>query len=100
MELVEECDAHFSAAVESGLIPPGTILTDRAGRHSVVVRADGTVALGMIVGSIHKIGALAQGLPACNGWTFWHMAEGGRRAPIDEMRSTIRAAMRAGGAEV
>ena len=25
------------------------------------------------VGSIHRIGALAQGLEACNGWTFWHV---------------------------
>ena len=25
------------------------------------------------VGSIHRIGALAQGLEACNGWTFWHI---------------------------
>jgi modification methylase len=37
------------------------------------VRADGTLALGPAIGSIHKIGALAQGLPACNGWTFWHV---------------------------
>ncbi|MGB2729966.1 MAG: modification methylase, partial [Methylovirgula sp.] len=43
-----------------------------------------------IVGSIHKIGALAQGLPACNGWTFWHTERSGNLAPIDALRATIR----------
>ena len=47
-------------------------LTDERRRHRAIVRADGSLALGSIVGSIHKVGALAQGLPACNGWTFWH----------------------------
>ena len=47
-------------------------------RHSALVRADGALAAGPAVGSIHKIGALVQGLPACNGWTFWHVERGGR----------------------
>ena len=55
------------------------------------MRADGTVALGQIVGSIHKMGALAQGLPACNGWTFWHVERQGRRVCIDEFRTKMRA---------
>ena len=37
------------------------------------MRADGAVSLDGTVGSIHRIGALAQGLEACNGWTFWHV---------------------------
>ncbi|MFZ0605081.1 MAG: modification methylase, partial [Roseiarcus sp.] len=45
-------------------------------------------------GSIHKIGALVQGLPACNGWTFWHLERGGRLTPIDELRAAMRATMR------
>jgi modification methylase len=80
----------FSAVVERGLIAPGTALTDGRGRVSAMVRAEGTIAHGGIVGSIHKIGALAQGLPACNGWTFWHYEEGGALKPIDELRSRIR----------
>ena len=84
----------FAAVVEAGLIPPGTRLRDRAGRHSVTVRADGTVSLGVIAGSIHKVGALAQGLPACNGWTYWHVERGGALVPIDDVRGTVRAAIR------
>jgi len=45
-------------------------------------------------GSIHKIGALAQGLPACNGWTFWHFFREGKYEPIDALRSSVRASLR------
>ena len=66
------------------------ILTDERRRHQAVVRADGAIMLGEIVGSIHKIGALAQGLPACNGWTFWHYSDGPSLRPIDVLRGVIR----------
>ena len=92
-----EARVAFAAVVEAGLLAPGTRLTDARRRHSVVVRPDGTVALGMIVGSIHKIGALAQGLPACNGWTFWHVERAGQLVLIDDFRTDLRAAMRDGG---
>jgi modification methylase len=84
----------FAAIVEAGLIAPGEILTDEKKRHSVIVRAEGTVSIGPITGSIHKIGALAQGLPACNGWTFWHFEREGRLEPIDSVRSLVRARLR------
>jgi modification methylase len=84
----------FAEVVDAGLIAAGEMLTDERRRFSAIVRADGTLALGDIVGSIHKIGALAQGLPACNGWTFWHVARGNKLEPIDSMRATIRVAMK------
>jgi modification methylase len=87
----------FLSVVEAGLIAPGATLTDAKRRHQATVRADGTIALGQIVGSIHKIGALTQGLPACNGWTFWHLETPEGLTCIDEMRGKIRAAMRDSG---
>jgi modification methylase len=86
-----EARIAFLSLVEAGLIKPGEVLFDSKRRHSVVVQADGTVALGAIVGSIHKLGALVQGLPACNGWTFWHRAEGKLLEAIDEARIRYRA---------
>ena len=86
-----EARIAFSAVVEAGLIMPGEILRDERGRHEVTVMADGTVMLGAIVGSIHKLGALAQGLPACNGWTFWHRAGATGLEPIDAARIRYRA---------
>jgi modification methylase len=87
----------FATVVEAGLIEPGTTVSDQRRQHQALVRADGTLALGSIIGSIHKMGALAQGLPACNGWTFWHLERRGCLRPIDELRSVLRAEIRAAG---
>jgi hypothetical protein len=46
-----------------------------------------------VTASIHKIGALVQGLPACNGWTFWHFFREGKYEPIDALRSLVRASL-------
>ncbi len=84
----------FASVVEAGLIRPGAILVDEKRRYRAVVRVDGSLALNQIVGSIHKVGALAQGLPACNGWTFWHVENRAGLVCIDDMRATIRAQMK------
>ncbi len=84
----------FAAIVEAGLVRAGEILVDERKRHAAMVRADGTVSIGAVTGSIHKIGALVQGLPACNGWEFWHFKRGGRYEPIDALRSLVRASLR------
>ncbi len=85
----------FASLVEAGLIGPGAELTDAKRRHRALVRADGTLSLSGFVGSIHKTGALAQGLPACNGWTFWHYESQGRLAPIDDLRAQVRERLKA-----
>ena len=84
----------FASLVEAGLIAPGAKLADAKRRHSALVRADGALAIGGIVGSIHKTGALVQGLPACNGWTFWHYEDAGRLVPIDDLRARAREQLR------
>jgi modification methylase len=81
----------FLALIERGLIAPGADLFDARRRHKALVRADGAIALGDAVGSIHRIGALAQGLEACNGWTFWHVERNGAPTLIDALRAEIRA---------
>ena len=49
------------------------------------------MAVGEQVGSIHKMGALAQGLDACNGWTFWHLDTPKGLVSIDALRAEVRA---------
>ena len=83
----------FAALIERGLVSPGALLTDAKKRHKALVRADGAVALGEAVGSIHRIGALAQGLEACNGWTFWHLQTPKGLTSIDDLRALVRAQM-------
>lgn len=88
----------FNTLVESGLIKPGTVLTDAKRRHAAIVRADGTLVSGGESGSIHRLGAKVQGLDTCNGWTFWHVEEGSSLRPIDDLRAVIRKGMgEAGG---
>jgi len=86
----------FSALLERGLVTPGVKLVDAKKRHRALVRADGAIALGENVGSIHRIGALAQGLEACNGWTFWHIETPQGLTVIDALRAKVRAEMGAG----
>src|SRR5690349_1152830 len=83
----------FSALIERGLVSAGARLVDAKRRHSALVRADGAITLGGTVGSIHRIGALAQGLEACNGWTFWHVETKKGLISIDALRSEVRAGM-------
>jgi modification methylase len=85
----------FASLIERGLLKAGATLTDAKGRVHALVRADGTVSLEGSVGSIHKIGALAQGLEACNGWAYWHVVEGKGLTSIDKLRAHVRAEMTA-----
>jgi len=85
----------FAALIERGLIVPGARLCDAKRKIEALVRADGAVALGEKVGSIHRIGALAQGLEACNGWAFWHVQTSAGLVSIDALRAEIRSQMRA-----
>jgi modification methylase len=82
----------FGTVVERGLLEPGTILYGN-GKPTLTaqVRADGTLISADHRGSIHKVGALVQNAPACNGWTFWHLKQGEDLVPIDVLRQKIRA---------
>ena len=85
----------FGQVVELGMLPPGTVLFDHSRRFSARIRADGNLVArnhsGDHKGSIHKVGAALQGLPSCNGWTFWHFENKGKVWPIDVLRQEIRA---------
>ena len=85
----------FSELIERGMIMPGTKLFDAKKKLGALVRADGAIMLGDKVGSIHRIGAVAQGAQACNGWTFWHVETKKGLKLIDELRAEIRAGMAA-----
>jgi modification methylase len=83
----------FAALLERGLVVPGAQLSDAKRKVKALVRADGAISLGDSVGSIHRIGALAQGLEACNGWAFWHLETAKGLISIDALRAEIRAEM-------
>lgn len=93
----EEPRIPFGHIIERGLLQPGDILYDERKRHRARVKADATLTaasrLGEVSGSIHKVAATIQGLPACNGWTFWCFDRNGALTPIDLLRQRIRAEM-------
>ena len=90
----------FGQVVEQGMLIPGTVLFDHSRRFTARIRADGNLVArnheGDHRGSIHKVGASLQGLPSCNGWTFWHFENRGKAWPIDVLRQEIRSQIQGG----
>ncbi|MEM8871065.1 MAG: site-specific DNA-methyltransferase [Pseudomonadota bacterium] len=86
----------FGQLVERGLLKPGEVLTSLNGRgRQARVRADGTLVSADGAGSIHQIAAQMEGLPSCNGWTYWSFERKGEAIPIDLLRQKVRAEMEA-----
>ncbi|MBQ8557501.1 MAG: site-specific DNA-methyltransferase [Alphaproteobacteria bacterium] len=86
----------FGSVVEHGLLKPGQKLFDIKKRYCATVRADGSLQTGRESGSIHQLGAKLQGLPSCNGWTFWHMPAGRKSdelVAIDSLRQQLKQAI-------
>ena len=81
----------FGALVETGMVRAGAPLMDARRRHRAEVRVDGSLSMGGETGSIHKLGARAMGMAACNGWTFWHVEERRALVPLDTLRHRYRA---------
>ncbi|HET7409040.1 MAG TPA: site-specific DNA-methyltransferase [Paracoccaceae bacterium] len=84
----------FGELVERRLLEPGDILESVNGRHQARVRADGTLVIADMTGSIHQVGAALEGAPSCNGWTYWCFRRDGAPMPIDVLRQQLRAEMR------
>lgn len=89
----QEPRVPFGAVLERGLIAPGDMLCDERHRYSAKVRADGTLVSAETRGSIHQVAAAVQGLPSCNGWTFWYFRGRDDWYPIDLLRQRIRSEM-------
>ncbi|HKP79909.1 MAG TPA: site-specific DNA-methyltransferase [Phenylobacterium sp.] len=83
----------FGSLVEAGLLRAGDVLYCPRGMNAARVRPDGSLVVGELSGSIHKMGAMVQSAPACNGWTYWHFKTDKGLAPIDVLRAKVRAQM-------
>ena len=86
----------FGALIETGLVAPGAVLTDSKGRWRAKVRADASIERDGKTGSIHQIGAACQDAPSCNGWTFWHLRDGDKLVPLDDLRQRYAAGLAQG----
>jgi len=81
----------FGTLLEQGYVQPGQKLVSRNGNYQATVAADGSLVSNNLRGSIHKVGAQLQGIPACNGWSFWHYTcKEKELRPIDDFRQAYR----------
>ena len=80
----------FGHLVERGLLNPGDELFSVNKRYVAKIRPDGTLITHTAKGSIHRVGALLEGAPSCNGWNYWHVKKDGEFIPIDYFRQKAR----------
>lgn len=86
-----EARVPFGAILDLGILRPGDALFDAKAKIKAQIMADGSLAWANARGSIHSIGAKAQGRQACNGWSFWHFRDADQQLkPIDTLRMTAR----------
>ncbi len=82
----------FGQLIEAQLIKPGQKLYSKDSKKSAVVKADSQLGWETYTGSIHKIAATAQGLPAFNGWEYWYYLDDSEQlVSIDQLREKYRA---------
>ena len=80
----------FSYLIQKGLIKVGNSLFNHNKNVRAKVMSDGSLKLNKNVGSIHKIGALAQNRVSCNGWDYWYVSNNNKLISINEHRDHLR----------
>jgi DNA modification methylase len=81
----------FTRLLEIGLLKPGDQLTHAWTGHVATVNDDGSISCDTYRGSIHTVGRLVSGAPACNGWRTWqYLRPDGKLAYLDELRQRAR----------
>lgn len=78
----------FLSLIENNYIDTGAFLYSKDKKHKAKIRADGNILYKENIASIHKIGALIENAPSCNGWTYWFIQKDDKTLrSIDEIRS-------------
>ncbi|MDR1144300.1 MAG: site-specific DNA-methyltransferase [Spirochaetaceae bacterium] len=78
----------FEVLLRERLIQAGEQLYARKTYNAAAfVLSNGKLEYKNQTGSIHKIGALIQRTPSCNGWKFWYIMRGDKSVLIDELRN-------------
>jgi DNA modification methylase len=78
----------FGTLLREQLIKTGESLYTRKTYGAVaVVLSNGKLKYKNQEGSIHKIGAMIQQTPSCNGWKFWYVTRDDKFILIDDLRN-------------
>jgi modification methylase len=78
----------FANLVKDNFINAGDILyAKKICGAAALVLEDGSLKYNDSTGSIHRIGAIVQQTPCCNGWKFWYTNKNNETLPIDDLRN-------------
>jgi DNA modification methylase len=78
----------FGVLIRERIIEAGEILhAHKTYGAAALVLADGNLQYNDAIGSIHRIGAIIQQTPSCNGWKFWYIVRDNESILIDELRN-------------
>ncbi|MDR2134201.1 MAG: site-specific DNA-methyltransferase [Treponema sp.] len=78
----------FETLLKEQIIKAGEPLYTRKTYNAAAsVLADGKLEYRNQTGSIHRIGAVIQKTPSCNGWKFWYVMRNEKSVLIDELRN-------------
>jgi hypothetical protein len=78
----------FETLIKEKLIKVGEPLhTKKTYSATAFVLSDGNLQYHNTKGSIHRIGAVIQQTPSCNGWKFWYIVRNDKSILIDELRN-------------
>jgi modification methylase len=88
-ERVKQASVPFENLVKERFIKPGEVLFTKKGLSAYVLE-NGELKYDNTTGSIHRIGALIQQTPSCNGWKFWYVNKNDKPTLINDIRSEYR----------
>ncbi|MDR0525496.1 MAG: site-specific DNA-methyltransferase [Spirochaetaceae bacterium] len=78
----------FETLLKENLIKAGEPLyTRKTYGATAFVLSDGKLEYKNQIGSIHRIGALIQQTPSCNGWKFWYIMRDDKSVLLDDVRN-------------
>ena len=81
----------FKTLIKEELITAGeNIFTGKTFNIKASVLSDGNLQYMETKGSIHRIGAVIQNTPSCNGWKFWYVMRNNKPVLIDELRNQYK----------
>ncbi|MDR3113864.1 MAG: site-specific DNA-methyltransferase [Endomicrobium sp.] len=84
----EQLKVPFVNLVRENIIRVGELLyTRKKYNKRAKVLSDGNLHYEERTGSIHKIGAIIQQTPSCNGWKFWYVFKNNKALLLDDLRT-------------
>lgn len=87
----EQPRVPFGNLLAAGLLQPGERLVfDQDRSRAAIVRADGTLEMGELRGTIHKLTTRLLGGVTGNGWQHWYYERDGKLHLLDELRQEYR----------